>query len=194
LHKKNMVDLTKGQKSQYMFPDFPDKIKRDAEQQGFHADTSRLDREARATSNPPKTIANLRDGNEVVYEATDIDGKRIVVDRSGGSEVVVPSREALQGLASSTNGHETKASKPEFKHKGGDVEALESRCGDCGGHLEKRYYEIPGNVRSLLFSEIVCSDHPRGPAILERRHYEGPLGYLPPKMRKTSPPRGGVNP
>ena len=181
--QRSPIDLTKGERSQYMVEPFIQEIEAAAERQGFTANTSRLRQAAKATRNPRQTIGDLRYGMDVDYETANNDGKRILVHRSESTETVTPNREALQELTR-RQVQEKKSSKPQLQHKAGDIVRLESRCGDCGGEFQKEYYEKPGKVRTLLFSRIICPNHPGGPATIESNIYEGYLGFLPKGKRE----------
>lgn len=97
--QRGPVDLTKGPRSGNMVGPFIQEIEDLALQQGFTADTSRLRGEASVTGNPPRTIASLRDGSSVTFVGEDLDGRRIVVDRSRGTEIITPGRGALEEIA-----------------------------------------------------------------------------------------------
>lgn len=183
--QRGPTDLTQGERSRYMIGPFLDQIETLADEQGFRADTSSLREEARKTRYPPGTIANLRDGGKVVFEGEDSDGKRIVVDRTGGSEVVTPSRKALEEMverAKPVNG----TGRPEM-HKPGDKVPTDIECGECGSHFQEEYYGEPGRERMLLFRDIVCHGaHSDGyPKYMQKRQYSGYLGRLPANMTRA---------
>ncbi|MBI4091967.1 MAG: hypothetical protein HY427_02070 [Candidatus Levybacteria bacterium] len=177
--QRGPIDLTQGERSRYMVGPFIQEIEDSAQRQGFTADASSLIREVRATGNPPRTIASLRDGSGVTFVGEDSDGKRIVVDRRGASEVVTPSIKALEEVAERAkpaNG----TGRPEM-HKPGDKVPTEIKCGECGNHFQEEYYAEPGRKRLLLFRDIVCHGaHSDGyPKYMQRRQYAGYLGQLP---------------
>lgn len=179
------VDLTKGERSQHMINPFIQAIEDAASNQGFTADTTRLRQEARATRFPPRTIANLRDGRNVVYEGADDSGKRILVDRSRtGSDFVSPGKEVLQ-RATQQQRDEKKPSK--IVHKPGDIVDLDLECWDCpDGYFREEYHQEAGRVRWLLKKDVVChGSHSDGhPVLLMRNEYVGFLDLLPPDLRK----------
>lgn len=179
-----VINLETGERSRYMVGPFIDAIEEAASAQGFTVDTRRLKGEARATKFPPGTIANLRDGGNVVYEGTDDSGKRISLVRSRkGTDTFSPSRGAFSTLAQ-------EGKKPTVEHKPGDIVPLDIKCRDCGdGYFREEYRREAGRKRWLLIRNVVCHGaHPDGyPKYIERDKYVDFLGVLPPSLMQKDP-------
>ena len=183
--QRGPIDLTQGERSKHMVGPFLDQIETSADRQGFRVDTSSLREEARRTRYPPGTIANLRDGGNVVFEGEDPDGRRIVVDRTGRSEVVTPSRKVLEEMAQRAgpvNGTE----RPEM-HRPGDKAPTEIKCADCpDGYFEEQYYSVAGRKRWVLRRLTVChGSHPDGYPIEMKDEYVDYLSELPQSMIRS---------
>ncbi|OGH17931.1 MAG: hypothetical protein A2868_03870 [Candidatus Levybacteria bacterium RIFCSPHIGHO2_01_FULL_40_15b] len=183
--QRSPVDLTQGARSRYMVGPFIQEIEDLAERQGFTADTSGLRGEARRTLNPPRTIAELRDGSSgVIFVGEDSDGERIVVDRTGRSEFVTPSREALKEMAERARPNGT--GRPEM-HKPGDKVPTDIKCWDCpDGSFDDEYYEVAGRKRWLLRRRRIChGSHPDGYPREIEDGYVGYLNRLPSSMTRA---------
>lgn len=184
--QRSPVDLTKGERSRNMVGPFIQEIEDSALRQGFTADTSELRREVRATGNPPRTIASLRDGTSVTFVGEDLDGRPIVVDRSRGTETVTPGREVLEEIADRAR-RTSGADNQEKKHKPGDIVQTGIKCKNCqDGHFEEQYYSVAGRKRWLLRRLTVChGSHPDGYPIELKDEYVGYLGKLPQDMIRS---------
>ena len=159
------VDLTKGRISGNMFNHFTDAIERGAEAQGLSADTKRLQREARATKFPPKTLNNLREGGNTDYVGSDDSGNATFLSISRSGEETGSSDK--EGFRVKLQPETVDVGKLIDEKKGFERSDLECVCGN---HPRDYFTARPGRVRTFLFKSTVCNEpHPNG----YPRYFEG---------------------
>ena len=178
--KRVPVNLKNGEHSRHMIKPFLKAIRDNAAAQGLDADTTELEKNIMASSNPPGTISDLEIGGNVAFQGTNTEGVSIYheTNRSGEEQ--------------SSSGDDFRLSlRPDVKKtspKPGDVAVREDLTCSCGNHPTVKYYSEPGRKRMILYEDTICNNaHPDGyPKIFDRHQYVQALGLLPPIMKNQN--------